>query len=54
MKPYARQASTRWSGTRQRGKGAINTPGAALKMALYATNGDSKRPGTNPAQIRPE
>src|SRR5208283_5935523 len=51
MKPYARQASVRWLGTRQRGKGAINTPTAALKMALYANDGDTKRRGTNPPEL---
>ena len=51
MKSYARHASARWVGTRQRGKGAINTPSAALKMALYATDGESKRTGTNPAEL---
>ncbi len=51
MKPYARQASVRWLGTRQRGKGAINTPNAALKMALFATDGHSKRRGTNPPEL---
>jgi osmotically inducible protein OsmC len=38
-------------GTRQRGKGAINTPSAALKMALCATHGDIKRRGTNPPEL---
>ena len=51
MKPYARQASVRWLGTRQRGKGAINTPTAALKMALYASDGDTKQRGTNPPEL---
>jgi lipoyl-dependent peroxiredoxin len=51
MKPYDRQASVRWSGTRQHGKGAINTPAAALKMALYATDGNIKRHGTSPPEL---
>jgi lipoyl-dependent peroxiredoxin len=51
MKPFARQASVRWLGTRQRGKGAINTPAAALKMALYPADGDMKRRGTNPPEL---
>ncbi len=51
MKPYARQVSVRWLGTRQRGKGAINTPSAALKMALCAKDGDIKRRGTNPTEL---
>jgi osmotically inducible protein OsmC len=38
-------------GTRERGKGAISTPNAALKMALYASGGDTKRRGTNPAEL---
>ena len=51
MKPYTRQASVLWSGTRQRGKGAVSTPSAALKMALYAAGGDVKRRGTNPPEL---
>jgi len=51
MKPYARKASVLWVGTRGRGKGAISTPSAALKMALYASGGDAKRRGTNPAEL---
>jgi len=51
MKPYARKASVLWLGTRQRGKGALSTPSAALKMALYAAGGDSKRRGTNPPEL---
>jgi lipoyl-dependent peroxiredoxin len=51
MKPYARKASALWVGTRGRGKGAISTPSAALKMALYASGGDAKRRGTNPAEL---
>jgi osmotically inducible protein OsmC len=38
-------------GTRQRGKGAISTPNAALKMALFASGGDVKRRGTNPPEL---
>ena len=51
MKTYARHASAQWLGTRQRGKGAISTRSAALKMALHAGNGDAKASGTNPAEL---
>ena len=51
MKPYARKASVLWMGTRGRGKGSISTPSAALKLALYASGGDAKRRGTNPAEL---
>jgi lipoyl-dependent peroxiredoxin len=51
MKSYAKHASVRWLGTRQRGKGAINTPAATLKMALHATDADLKRRGTNPSEL---
>src|SRR5208337_1431916 len=51
MRTYARCGSARWLGTRQRGKGAINTPSAALKMALHAAEGDAKGSGTNPAEL---
>ena len=51
MKTYARHASARWLGTRQRGKGAINTPSATLKLALRPGDGDAKARGTNPAEL---
>ena len=51
MKTYARHASAQWLGTRQRGKGAISTRSAALKMALHAGDGDAKASGTNPAEL---
>ena len=51
MKTYARQASARWMGTRQRGNGAINTPSASLKMALHPAALDTKARGTNPAEL---
>jgi osmotically inducible protein OsmC len=51
MKTYARHASARWLGTRQRGEGAISTPSAALKLALHAADGDAKGRGTNPAEL---
>ena len=51
MKSYARQASVQWLGTRQRGKGALNTRSAALKMALQGTDGNTKRRSTNPAEL---
>jgi lipoyl-dependent peroxiredoxin len=51
MKPYDRQASVRWLGTRQRGKGALSTPSSALKMALCPAGGDKKRRSTNPPEL---
>jgi lipoyl-dependent peroxiredoxin len=51
MKTYARHASARWLGTRPRGKGAINIPSAALKVALHAGDSDSKGARTNPAEL---
>jgi osmotically inducible protein OsmC len=51
MKTYARQASVLWLGTRQRGKGVVNTPSAALKMALHAADGEAKRSSTSPAEL---
>src|SRR6266404_2978526 len=51
MKPYTHKASVLWHGTSQRGKGAINTPSAELKMALHAAGGDIKRRGTNPPEL---
>jgi lipoyl-dependent peroxiredoxin len=51
MKSFAGQASSRWLGTRQGGKGAIHTPSAALKLALHATGGHPRRRGTNPAEL---
>ena len=51
MKAYTRKASVLWLGTRERGKGTLSTPSAALKMALYAAGGDGKRRGTNPPEL---
>jgi lipoyl-dependent peroxiredoxin len=51
MKAYAQQASVRWMGTRQRGKGVLRTPSAALKLALHAAGGNLKRRGTNPLEL---
>src|SRR6266478_285465 len=51
MKPYTRNASVLWLGTRQRGKGAISTPSAVLKKAPYASGSDLKRRGTNPPEL---
>ena len=51
IKPYARKASVLWLGTRQRGKGTVSTPSAALKMALYAGGGDGKHRGTTPPEL---
>ena len=50
MKTFTRKASVLWVGTRAHGKGAINTPGTVLKMALYASDG-VKRRGTNPSEL---
>ena len=38
-------------GTRQRGKGAINTPSAVLKKTPYASGSDNKRKSTNPPEL---
>lgn len=51
MKPYTRKASVLWVGTRQCGRGAITTPSAVLKMALYSSGGDIRRRGTNPPEL---
>lgn len=51
MKSYARRAFVRWQGTREHGKGSLNTPSAALKMALHASDGAKKRRGTNPPEL---
>jgi lipoyl-dependent peroxiredoxin len=51
MKPYAQQASVRWSGTRQRSKGAFKIPSSALKLSLHAANGAIKQRGTNPPEL---
>src|SRR5260370_20289118 len=51
MKPYTRTASVRWLGTRQRGKGAINTPSAAVKMPRHVAGGDRKQRGTTPPEL---
>ena len=51
MKPYARQASVRWLGRPQRGKGAIYNPSAALKWAHPGTDGHRKWRGTNPPEL---
>ena len=51
MKAYTRKASVLWLGTRQRGKGALSTPSAALKMALHAAGGNNQRGGTNPPEL---
>ncbi len=51
MKTYARQASVRWCGTGQRGKGTVSTPSAALNIALHATGGDRRGRGTNPSEL---
>jgi osmotically inducible protein OsmC len=51
MKTFTRKASVLWVGTRSHGKGAINTPGTVLKMALYASDGEVKQRGTNPSEL---
>src|SRR5271169_2092432 len=51
MKPYSRNASVLWRGTRQRGKGAINTSSAALRMVPYRFGDGSKQRGTNPPEL---
>ena len=51
MKPYSRKASVLWRGTRQRGKGAISTPSAALRMAPYGFGNGSKQRGTSPPEL---
>ena len=51
MKTFTRKASVHWVGTRAHGKGAIDTPGTVLKMALHASDGEVKRQGTNPSEL---
>src|SRR5437016_2067788 len=51
MKPYTRNASVLWLGTRARGKGAMSTPSAVLKKAPYASGSENKRSGTNPPEL---
>ena len=51
MKSYAWKASVLWSGTRPRGKGAISTPSAALKLPLHAAGGNRRQRGTNPPEL---
>ncbi len=51
MKPFARTASVRWLRTRRRGQGAIRTPNAALKVALYTAGGHFKQRGTDPPEL---
>ena len=51
MKPYTRNASVLWLGTRQRGKGAVSTPSAVLKNVPYAFNNETKHAGTNPPEL---
>jgi osmotically inducible protein OsmC len=38
-------------GTRQRGKGAISTPSAGLKLAIHAAEANGQRRGTNPSEL---
>jgi osmotically inducible protein OsmC len=51
MKPYTRNASVLWLGTRKRGKGAISTPSAVLKKVPYAFDNQAKHAGTNPPEL---
>ena len=51
MKPYSRKASVLWQGTREHGKGAINTASAALRMAPYGFGNRSRQRGTNPPEL---
>src|SRR6476646_10211852 len=51
MKTCTRKASVLWLGTRERGKGAINTPSAVMKKTPYASGSDTRRRGTNPPEL---
>jgi osmotically inducible protein OsmC len=51
MKPYTRQASVLWLGTRKHGKGAISTPSTVLKKAPYVSGSELRRRGTNPPEL---
>jgi lipoyl-dependent peroxiredoxin len=51
MRPYTRKASVLWLGTRQRGKGAISTPSAALKQAPYGSGTGPGLRGTSPPEL---
>lgn len=51
MKSYARQASARWRGTSQHGRGAISTPSAALETDFHASDREAKKGGTNSAEL---
>jgi len=51
MRPYSRKASVLWLGSRQRGKGTVSTPSAALRKAPYSAGSDGKRRGTSPAEL---
>jgi lipoyl-dependent peroxiredoxin len=51
MRPYSRKASVLWLGSRQRGKGTVSTPSAALRKAPYSSGSDGKRRGTSPAEL---
>ena len=50
MKPYARQASVRWSGTGQRIKGKAYQSGSALQLTPLPKRG-VKRRGVNPPEL---
>ena len=49
MKPYERQASVRWLGTRHRGK--ATAAGSAQQMTLCPKRSDLKRRGVNPTEL---
>jgi lipoyl-dependent peroxiredoxin len=40
-----------WRGTRQRGRGALNTSSSALRMVPYRFGNGSKQRGTNPPEL---
>ncbi len=51
MKTYVRKASVQWLGTRQHGRGTLRTPGAPLRMALFATENHPKGGGASPSEL---
>ena len=51
MKPFTRQATVIWLGTRQHGKGAITTPSAVFKKTPYVFGPQLKGRSTNPPEL---
>ncbi len=51
MRTYVRKALVQWLGTRQHGRGTLRTPGASLRMALFATDHHPKGRGTSPSEL---